>query len=65
MFICEIHLNIIMSEIKYDCTSCKANDFYFVSIGKRVCMGCIRHSYQKLTFVFPSVDFSLVDSCAH
>ena len=64
MFVCQTHLNIIvMSEMKHNCTSCTTNDFYFVVVNKRFCTGCIRHFCQKYTFLFPSVDFSLVGFC--
>ena len=64
MFVCQANLNIIMiSEMKYDCNSCTANDFYFVIVNKRLCKGCIRNFYQKYAFLFPSFDFSLVDFC--
>ena len=52
-----------MPEMKYNCTSCTTNDFYFVVVNKRFCTGCIRHFCQKYTFLFPSVDFSLVGFC--
>lgn len=64
MFVYQTHLNlIIMSETKYDCTSCTANGFYFVAVNQRVCTGCIRHFWLKYTFLFPPGDFSLVDFC--
>lgn len=44
MFLCEEYLNIIvMSEMRYYCNSETQKDFYFDSIKKRFCVGCIRH----------------------
>ena len=44
MFLCEAYLNIIvMSEMRYYCNSETQKDFYFDSIKKRFCAGCIRH----------------------
>ena len=64
MFVCQKHLNIIvMSEMRYNCTSNTAKYFYFVSVNKRFCTGCIKQFCQKFTFLFPSVDFSLIDFC--
>ena len=37
-----------MSEMKYDCTSCTAKDFYFISVDKRFCTGCMRNFDKSL-----------------
>ena len=52
-----------MSEMRYGCTSQTHKDFYFDSVKKRFCVGCIRHFCQKFTFLFPHSDTSLVDFC--
>ena len=54
-----------MSEMKYDCSSCTTNNFYFVAVKNFFCMGCIRYFCQKYTFLFPSVAFRLVDFCVY
>lgn len=64
MFISQVHLNIIvMSEVRYNCSSNTAKDFYFSSVNKRFWTGCVRHFCQKFTFLFLSVDFHLIDFC--
>ena len=40
MFVYQTYLNIIvMSEMKYDCSSSTTNNFYFVAVNKRFCTG--------------------------
>ena len=66
MFLCETHLNIIaMSEMKYDCTSCTAKDFYFISVDKRFCTGCMRNFDKSLPFYFLFVEFRLIEFCVN
>ena len=66
IFLCETHLDmIVIPEMDYDCTPCKVKDFYFISVDKRFCTGCVRHFCQKFTFLFPFVDFSLIDFCVN
>ena len=66
MFLCETHLNIIvMSEMRYDCSSETSKDFYFESIKKHFCTGCLRHFCNNFTFSCPSVDFRLIDFCVN
>ena len=54
-----------MSEMKYDCTSCTAKDFYFISVDKRFCTGCMRNFDKSLPFYFLFVEFRLIEFCVN
>lgn len=62
MFFCYVHLNIVvMSKMRYDCTSLDEKDPYFDSLQKRFCVGCIGHFCQKFCSLLPFFDFDFFD----
>ena len=54
--ICSAHLHAIrLAETKYSCTR---DDIHFPKLGKSYCMSRIRHYFQNMCSIFPSVVFN-------